>query len=144
MHTEITEVFQGWIGYDANCAFCRRWARHTHELLAHRGWHLVPLQADWVRKRLGLAEGELPEEMKLLFADGSVLGGADALVQLAHSIWWAWPLFALAQLPGARPIMRAAYRQMAKNRYCLGGHCALPPEDTNRHRHLTSSFYEIP
>ncbi len=103
-----------------------------------------PLQAKWIRQKLGLKEGEVPDEMKLLAADGAILGGADALIRLARSIWWAWPLFVLAQIPEARPILRAAYRAMAKNRHCLDGHCALPPENTGHHRHLTSSFYEIP
>lgn len=144
MNTEIKETFRGWVGYDAHCAFCQRWAWRTDELLTRRGWHLAPFQAKWVREKLDLGEGEVPDEMKLLAADGRVFGGADAVVRLARSIWWAWPLFALSQLPGARPILRAAYRRVAENRHCLGGHCAMPAANPRRHRHLTSSFYELP
>lgn len=144
MNTETTENFRGWVCYNADCALCRRWARRAHELLARRGWHLAPLQAQWVCHKLGLQEGEVVDEMKLLAADGQVLGGADAFIRLTCSIWWAWPLFAMVQLPGAKPILRAAYRRLAKNRHCLAGQCALPPVNEERHRHLTSSFYEIP
>jgi predicted DCC family thiol-disulfide oxidoreductase YuxK len=143
VHTEITETIQGWVFYDADCPFCTRWACRTDELLARRGWHLAPLQADWVRLRLNLKDGEPLLEMKLLTADGRILGGADAIIYVARSIWWAWPLFALAQLPGITPVLRAVYRRIAKNRFCFGGHCALPVKPVTHHRHLTSSFYDL-
>ena len=144
MNTEMREHFEGWVCYDTDCAFCQRWASRAQELLARRGWHLAPLQAKWVRQKLGLTEGEIPDEMKLLAADGRILGGADAAICLARSIWWAWPFYALAQLPGAKPILRAAYRHVAKNRHCFGGHCGIPGKSGHRHHRLTSSFYDLP
>jgi predicted DCC family thiol-disulfide oxidoreductase YuxK len=144
VNTEITETILGWVFYDADCPFCIRWAWRTDELLARHGWHLASLQADWARLLLGLKDGEPLLEMKLLTTDGRVFGGADAVVHLARSIWWAWPFFALAQLPGVKPILRAIYRRIAQNRYCFGGRCALPAKPAAHHRHLTSSFYELP
>jgi predicted DCC family thiol-disulfide oxidoreductase YuxK len=82
--------------------------------------------------------------MKLLFPDGTVLGGADATIQIARSIWYAWPFWALAQIPGATPVLRAVYRRIAKNRFCLAGRAAFVAKPAPRHRHLTSSFYELP
>jgi predicted DCC family thiol-disulfide oxidoreductase YuxK len=144
VHTEITETIRGWVFYDANCPFCTRWAWRTDELLARRGWHLAPLQAGWARLLLGLQDGEPLLEMKLLIADGQIFGGADAIIYVARSIWWAWPLFVLAQLPGITPVLRAIYyRRIAKNRFCFGGRCALPAKPVARHRHLTSSFYDL-
>jgi len=143
VHTEITETIQGWVFYDADCPFCTRWAWRTDELLARHGWHLAPLQADWVRLRLDLKDDEPLLEMKLLTADGRIFGGADALVHLARSIWWMWPLFAPAQLPGVTLVLRAIYRRIAKNRFCFGRRCALPAKPVARHRHLTSSFYDL-
>jgi predicted DCC family thiol-disulfide oxidoreductase YuxK len=144
VNTEITETIRGWVFYDADCPFCTRWASRTDELLARHGWHLAPLQADWVWTRLTPKDGEPLLEMKLLTTDGRVFGGADAVVHLARSIWWAWPVFALAQIPGVKPILRAIYRRIAQNRCCFGGRCALPAKPVAHHRHLTSSFYDLP
>ncbi len=110
-----------------------------------RGVHLVPLQAGWVRQRLGLSEEELLREMKLIVRDGRVLGGADALVELAREIWWGWPLFALAQLPGAKAVMRMVYRWIARNRHQLGGGSVVKTNAAAyEHHHGTRSFYEWP
>jgi predicted DCC family thiol-disulfide oxidoreductase YuxK len=80
--------------------------------------------------------------MKLLAADGQVYGGADALAQIARRIWWAWPLFAIAQIPGALVLLRAIYRHLAANRHCLNGACAIQKPLT--HHHVTRVFFEMP
>ena len=67
--------------------------------------------------------------MRLLLADGRELGGADALVEIARRIWWAWPLFALAQVPGVMLLLHAAYRQVAANRHCISGACRARPSN---------------
>jgi predicted DCC family thiol-disulfide oxidoreductase YuxK len=146
VRTEIKENISGWVFYDADCAYCRDLAGRVHGLLASRRFHLAPLQASWVRNRLGLREGEPLGEMKMLTARGQIYGGADALIQLCRSIWWAWPIAILARIPGVKPIMRAAYRQAARNRYCLSGQCGLPRKTPNQsHRHsVTASFFELP
>jgi predicted DCC family thiol-disulfide oxidoreductase YuxK len=83
-------------------------------------------------------------EMKLLTTNGRILGGADAFIRLTRAIWWAWPVFILAQIPGLKPLMRIIYRSIARNRHCLGNHCRVPGSSAKHHRHLTSSFYEFP
>jgi hypothetical protein len=60
-------------------------------------------------------------ETRLLLADGHNLGGADAVVEIARHIWWAWPLWFLSRGPGARPVLHAIYRVIAANRHCIGG-----------------------
>lgn len=140
----MTENSKGWVLYDGECAFCRGWVERTRLLLLRHGYHFVPLQAAWVRERLGHAENESLTEMKLLTVDGRVLGGADAIVEITRSIWWAWPFCALAQLPGIKPVLRALYRRIASNRHCFAGRCQLPAHRAHNRRHLTSSFYEIP
>ena len=144
MNTETTEYVRGWVFYDSHCGFCSSWANRTHDLLLRRGFHLVPLQAPWVKARLGLDDAELMKEMKLLTASGRVLGGADALIHISGAIWWAWPVFALSLLPGVRPIFRFAYRRVAQNRYCLPGSCPVPPPPASQTHHRASSFYEFP
>lgn len=61
--------------------------------------------------------------MKLHLGDGRLLGGADAAIVLARYIWWLWPVWLLAQLPGMRPVIRRVYRTVAKHRHCLGDTC---------------------
>jgi predicted DCC family thiol-disulfide oxidoreductase YuxK len=158
VNTEKTETIQGWVFYDADCRFCRGWADRAHDLLLRHGYHLAPLQAKWVQTRLNPTPGDpsvaenvsfqppLPflSEMKLLTADGRILGGADALIRLSRVIWWAWPIFIFAQIPGVKPVMRTVYRSLARNRHCLNHHCRVPIPSAKPHRHLTSSFYEFP
>ncbi len=144
MNTEITEPIKGWVFYDADCPLCQRWAGRSHALLARRGCHLVPLQSNWATARLGLKENGSFDEMKLLTAAGRIYGGADALVRLARCIWWAWPLFALAQIPGVPAFFRFAYRRLARNRHCLGGQCKPPCKSMNDRHGITTAFFKMP
>ena len=73
---------------------------------------------DFIRcrcKPCGQGSGSaLPEdaplvEMKILLRDGEIYGGADALVEIARAIWWLWPLFIFAQIPGAKALLRKTY-----------------------------------
>lgn len=64
-------------------------------------------------------------EMRLRLADGTVFGGAVAVVALARCIWWAWPFWLASRLPGAMRVLRAGYRALAANRNCKGGICQI-------------------
>lgn len=114
MTVRTTTRLRGWIFYDANCAFCTATADRFRRTLARRGFRLVP-------------SGLWPE-LRLLTLDGHTLGGADAVLYLARRIWWAWPLWALAQLPGMRHVARRGYRRIAAHRYCIARECAIPPQ----------------
>jgi len=118
---------RGWLLYDADCGFCTRWAWRLALFVGPRGFHLAPLQAPWVRRRLGLSPGELLHELRVLTADDALYGGADALLYLARQIWWAWPIVVLTWLPGMLPLARAAYRGVARRRHCLPAGAARPP-----------------
>jgi predicted DCC family thiol-disulfide oxidoreductase YuxK len=172
VNTETTETTRGWVFYDADCRFCRGWAERTRNLLLRHGYHLVPLQAKWVQTRLNQMGSRSPvaenvsfqpplnlqvaenvnfqppvplfSEMKLLTADGHLFGGADAVIRLTRVIWWAWPIYIFAQIPGIKPLIRTIYRSIARNRHCFGNHCQIPGPSAGHHRHLTSSFYEFP
>jgi predicted DCC family thiol-disulfide oxidoreductase YuxK len=113
----------GWLFYDADCPFCVRIARRFARVLVPRGFALAPLQDPRVAGLLGLPETELLREMRLLSGEGKQYGGADAVVFVAREIWWAWPLYAVAQLPGMVPVLRAAYRWIAARRSCAAGTC---------------------
>ena len=109
----------GWVFYDGDCAFCRSWLLRLEKPLRRRGFGLAALQEPWVGKQLGLPPEALLEELKVLSPEGHVLGGADAFLHLARNFWWAWPLWCLGALPGARPLLRRLYRFVAGNRHCL-------------------------
>ncbi len=108
----------GWVFYDGGCEFCRSLARRFRSTLQKRGFGLAPLQDPRVAVVLGLAPSLLLQEMRVLTAEGQVLGGAQAVTFLAGKIWWAWPVHAAAKLPGMPPLLRAAYRWVANHRHC--------------------------
>ena len=109
---------RGWVFYDADCTFCTSLARWLEPTLLRRGFHCAALQEPWVRIVLGLSRAELLSELRVRTSGGKVLGGADALIYVARHIWWAWPLYALAQIPSPRDIFCAAYRWFAVRRHC--------------------------
>jgi predicted DCC family thiol-disulfide oxidoreductase YuxK len=126
---QTTEATQGWVFYDGECPLCTGAVARFAPMLRRHHLDLAPLQMPWTQKRLGLRPGEPLVEMKLLTEDGQIYGGADALAQIARRIWWAWPLFALAQIPGAAILLRAIYRRIAANRNCIGNACQLPKQN---------------
>lgn len=140
----MTEGIKGWVFYDGECAFCRRWVDRGYGTLVRHGFHMVSLQAPWARSRLGMKEGEPLTEMRMLTADGHIYGGADVVVQVARRIWWAWPFYIFAQLPGIKPAMRTIYWRIAANRHCLAGKCPVASHEPAKHHHGTRSFYELP
>lgn len=125
MNTEITDTIntskQNWVCYDADCALCVRWAERFRELLARHGFSLVPLQSPTARAALRLPENELLTEMRVITPNGTVLGGADALIYLSHIV--CKPLFGLTRIPGGKPLLRVAYRFLARHRNCNAGIC---------------------
>ena len=71
---------------------------------------------------------ELLREMRVITTEGKVYGGASAIVYLARKIWWAWPLYAAAQLPFVSHLLDAGYRWFADHRTCSSGKCSVPRE----------------
>lgn len=114
--------------YDGNCPFCLGIIDRWRGTLESRGFALAPLQTDWVRNRLSMPEEELLKEMRLLTADEKVFGGVDAYMFIWREIWWCYPFWFLAHVPGVRFLMDIAYRWVAKNRMCLSGACSLTNE----------------
>ncbi len=116
----------GWILYDDSCGFCRRWVPFWEGELRRQGFGIAPLQADWVRERLGMDEARLLDDVRLLMADGSHLAGTEVYRFAMRRIWWAWPGYALSVLPGLRQLFDLAYRKFARNRHRISDSCGLP------------------
>ncbi len=117
---------RGLVFFDRDCAVCTSLARRFRHTLARRGFGLAALQDPRAAALLGLPPAELLREMRVATAEGEVLGGAGAIVFLARRIWWAWPLYAAAQLPGASRILDAGYRWFAEHRGCVSHACSVP------------------
>jgi predicted DCC family thiol-disulfide oxidoreductase YuxK len=116
---------RGWLFFDAECGFCTRVAGWAAPILARRGIGVAPLQDPRVGALLGLSRVELMREMRVLLADGTSCGGADAAVAVAREIWWARPLVWLARVPGVRELLRRGYRWVAARRKCAGESCVV-------------------
>ena len=118
-----TERKLGTLLYDAECGFCRRTTRFL--ALVFSRFEFLPLQSAWAREQLRLKPGELPEELKLVTRAGEVHGGIDALLVMAKSVPWMAPFVVLARISPVKKALSAAYRIVARRRYCLGGKCGL-------------------
>jgi predicted DCC family thiol-disulfide oxidoreductase YuxK len=129
VNTEITDIkeFKGWVLYDAECRICTGLAGRVRGLLAAQHLKVLPLQTPWVRERLALAEPELLAEMRLLKPDGTVFGGADALLEICRYYCLARPMYWLGKIPVVARLMHRGYRWVARNRYCISGACGVTP-----------------
>jgi predicted DCC family thiol-disulfide oxidoreductase YuxK len=78
-----------------------------------------------VQALLNLPPEELLREMRVATAEGKIYGGAEAIVFLAQQIWWAWPLYAAAKLPGFPRLLDAGYRWFADRRTCSTATCSI-------------------
>ena len=116
---------RGWLLYDDSCGFCRRWVPFWERALCRRGFAIAPLQADWVQSRLNLPADRLLDDLRLLLADGSHLAGADVYRYAMRRIWWAWPLYLFAVIPGGRQVFNWGYRTFARNRHRVSVACRL-------------------
>jgi predicted DCC family thiol-disulfide oxidoreductase YuxK len=116
--SRLSNRFQGWILYDGDCRYCVAAAKQFEQTLARRGFYFIPLQTPRVQKRLGLQPGAPLEEMRVLTRENRILGGADAVIFLAGTIWWSSPLPLVAKLPGGRGVLDRGYRWIAAHRGC--------------------------
>jgi predicted DCC family thiol-disulfide oxidoreductase YuxK len=117
----------GWFLYDATCGFCVKWVTRFRPILEHRGFVTVPLQTDWVGEALQMPLADLLHDVRLLTTENRLYSGVDAYLYAGKRIWWACPVAWLFELPGLHALASAAYRRVAKNRYCISGTCQLPP-----------------
>jgi predicted DCC family thiol-disulfide oxidoreductase YuxK len=130
LNSEMTDgkgrhASRGWVCFDRDCNVCISLARRFQRTLETRGYGLAALQDPRVQVLLDLPPEELLREMRVITTEGKVYGGARAIVYLAGQIWWAWPLYAAAQLPFALRLLDAGYRWFANHRTCSSGRCSV-------------------
>jgi predicted DCC family thiol-disulfide oxidoreductase YuxK len=122
---------RGWVFFDRDCPICTSLARRFRRALEKRGFGLAGLQDPRVQALLNLPPEKLLREMRVATVEGKIYGGAEAIIFLAQQIWWAWPLYAAAKLPGVPHLLDAAYFWFADHRKCATGACSVAAE--NRH-----------
>lgn len=115
----------GWILYDDSCGICRRWVLFWEKTLQRRGFEIAPLQAGWVRGKLGMDEAELVQDLRLLLAGGELISGADTYRYAIKRIWWALPLYWFSVAPVGRRVFDFCYRKFADNRLKASAACGL-------------------
>jgi predicted DCC family thiol-disulfide oxidoreductase YuxK len=113
----------GWILYDDSCGFCRRWVPFWEKTLQKRGFDIAPLQADWVKEKIG--ERDLLRDLRLLLASGEQICGADTYRYALKRIWWAWPIYLFSIMPLGRNLFNWGYRTFAEHRYKISQACKL-------------------
>jgi predicted DCC family thiol-disulfide oxidoreductase YuxK len=131
LYSEITDTkgkraARGWVCFDRDCSVCTSLARRFRRPLESRGFGLAALQDPRVQALLNLPPAESLREMRVATVEGKIYGGAAAIVYLSRQICWAWPLYAMAKLPGVLRLLDAAYRWFADHRTCTSGVCSLP------------------
>ncbi len=137
LSSEITDTkgrhaSRGWVFFDRDCRVCTSLARRFRRPLEKRGFGLAALQDPRVQSLLALPAQDLLREIRVAAAGGNIYSCAEAIVFLARQIWWAWPLYAAAKLPGVLRILEAGYRWFANHRPCAAdaagaaGACSRP------------------
>jgi len=122
----VSREIDAWVLFDGACGFCSRWVPFWSRLLAAHGVGIAPLQASWVRERLGATDG-ISDNLRVLESGGRVHVGADAYRFAFRRIPWAWPFDLVSRIPFGRGIFDAAYRAFARNRYRFSRACRLAP-----------------
>jgi predicted DCC family thiol-disulfide oxidoreductase YuxK len=118
------QASRGWIFFDRECNICTSLARRFRFTFEKRGICLAALQDPRVAALLGLPPDRLLLEMRVVTCEGEIYGGAEAIVFLARQVWWAWPVFIAARLPGVSRILTIGYRWFANHRHCVPGRCS--------------------
>jgi predicted DCC family thiol-disulfide oxidoreductase YuxK len=131
LSSEMTDIkgrhaARGWVCFDRDCKICTSLARRFRHTFEKRGFGLAALQDPRVAALLALPPEQLLREMNVITGEGEIYSGAKAIVFLARQVWWAWPLFAAAQLPGAMRILDLGYGWFADHRHCSSRTCSLP------------------
>ena len=117
----------GWVLFDGGCGACSKWVPYWGPTLAKLGIGTRPLQDPWVAERTGMDEESLVSDIRLIFADGRHLVGAEVYRWVMRRLWWAWPIFVLSLVPGFRQLFDASYRAFVRNRLKVSEACGWEP-----------------
>jgi predicted DCC family thiol-disulfide oxidoreductase YuxK len=115
---------RGIVCYDGDCPLCLGLIKRCGSAMRRAGFTLARLQDGWVQRRLGITG--IPDEMKLITAEGTVIGGADAVLAIAEGLGLPHDLVQGARSALVMPLLRRFYVAVAKHRACVGAVCRVP------------------
>ena len=106
--------------FDGACDLCGEGVKFLKRHLPPDEAVYEPLQDSGTLARLGMTAFDPLTEMKVITAEGEVLGGPEAVRFLGRRIWWLRPLMWLSRVPGVRWVFDRVYWLIALNRHRLG------------------------
>lgn len=108
--------------WDGECNFCRKQVSRLRALDWRGRLSFLSLHDERVAQRYPrLSYEQMLEEMWVVTPQGAQYGGADALRYLSRVLPALWLVAPLLHLPLTRPLLRRAYREVARRRYQLAG-----------------------
>ena len=112
--------------YDGGCGICGKAKTLLEKLDWFNAFKIRPLHEDNLYTEFpDLNKAECEEEIKLILNNGTILGGADAVIRICFYLpllfWWGW----IWWLPPFRQIARKIYPWVAKNRHLISSACKL-------------------
>jgi len=110
--------------YDGECSLCRQAAR----LLAKLGGQRVEVLAyqEAPQRFAGLSPSRLSEAAHLVYPDGSVLRGSQAIAAALAAGGIGWPLRAWRRWPWLARASERLYQIVARHRPRCGSGCSAP------------------
>lgn len=113
---ENIELPRGWVLYDGDCSFCVDTAARFAGYFKKIQHEALPLQTPGWRERFGLSEEEWLREVRVVTAEGRLLGGAAALVYLARQRLWGRPAAWLLSTGWGYALLDRLYKAVARRR----------------------------
>ncbi|MES3020560.1 MAG: DCC1-like thiol-disulfide oxidoreductase family protein [Pseudomonadota bacterium] len=105
--------------FDGNCPFCATEMARLEQWDRARRLAFVDIAAPGFDPApLGVGMAALDREMHSLAAGGKVLVGIDSMIGAYTLVGRAWIVLPL-RVPLLRPLLAAAYRAFARNRYAI-------------------------
>lgn len=103
----------------------------SRQQIAIAPWHAIPDRL----AQYNLTLDDVLTQVWFITREEKVLGGAAAVNQCFHFIWWARPLALLYRLPGLRQLEDWLYHWIATHRHLMPGSsatCNIPTAETQR------------
>ena len=105
--------------YDGECGICQQSADLLKRWDREHVLRYVPFQDEATVARFRIALPALAAAMHLVFPDGRVFAGADAVPELLRLLPGKRWLAVWFRIPGALPLARRLYAWIAARRRCL-------------------------
>ena len=117
-HSSVSDVRPDTVIYDGDCPLCRGALRRLSKIappgsVSARSFREHGVLASYP----GLDAARVEEAVHVVTADGEVLQGAAAILELARHRWWGRLLSRARRWKMVRRGMDAAYRWVARNRH---------------------------